>query len=321
MNVVVEILSGVLAGRRRNLSMGEAITIGRSESAGIRDESNTELLDIHYELFFSKHGCGVIAFGPLQLENRPLENRPLTDELLQDGDIISAGGLRLQVHFENVIEAQSVTSSEDLTLQSTPLLDLQLSGEFTVETCRNGYVLHTGSTITTPIDRLAELISRRHEAFLFLDHNKADQPLPECQFDFLFDFIDPVVAVSASPVIAAAYEIADWPTRVSDAWGMDAVAVLYTNSDPDQAIAALRNGVYSADSNTIHGLCWPQVFGQVLASDESGRIDELFEIVEMVLVESADLPERWQLFAATDQSPILLEAGLRPTVPISSMKT
>jgi hypothetical protein len=314
MRVVVEVVAGPHTGRRRLLSIGQEVIVGRSEYAGLSCEFDHEMLEQHFTLLVHRSGCRMTG-----AESTRVNKLPTMACHLYDGDVIEAGNSRFRVHIEGEASiadgsTESITPNTQTIRPAKLFHDHQLTGEFEIELCRNGSVLHMGSTVTTPIQDLAEVVSRRHEAFLVLHHYKIDQPVSIPDPEYVFSFLDPAVVSTASPIIVPAYEVDDWATLIADSWGHDAVIVLYTNCEAEETIRKFRRAVCPPGSTTINGYSWPQLLGQLLAWDESGSNTVMFDIAEMILVEAADFPERWQLFSNRDQSELLREAGLRPTL-------
>ena len=311
MRVVVEVVSGPHTGRRQVLSTGQEVAVGSSEDAGLSCECDDDLLDEHFVLLVDHSGCRLIG-----AETTRVNKRPTAACRLRDGDVIDAGNSRFSMRIESVpsLGDQPAAAVDVRITPDQVFQDHRLTGEFEVESCRNGSILHMGSTTTTPIDALAEVVSRRHEAFLVLHQHKVNLPVEIPNSELVYSFLDSNVATTTSPIIVPAYEVAEWARIIADSWGHDAVIVLYTNTEPEETIRKFREAVCPAESTTIHGYGWPQLLGQLLAWDESGSNQVMFDIAEMILVETADFPERWQLFSNHDQSALLQDAGLKPIV-------
>lgn len=99
----------------------------------------------------------------------------------------------------------------------------RLSGTYATQKCHSGLFQYVGECEKLPATDIAELLSRRHEAYLILDKNRSGIELPPMATEpaVLFDFLPPEAAAAMSPVLIAGADCTEWANLITDAWGSD----------------------------------------------------------------------------------------------------
>src|SRR5208337_2276766 len=93
----------------------------------------------------------------------------------------------------------------------------------------------------SPAD-LALRLSREFRPYLIIDFKRIGQPPPQdlSPFQFLFDWLDPSVAVAVSPLLVAAEDMTVWANLIEAAWGKDALVCFFSEQEPAKVWAHLR---------------------------------------------------------------------------------
>ena len=109
----------------------------------------------------------------------------------------------------------------------------------------------------------------------------------------------------------AAQEAPGWPALVAESWGEDAVVCLLSPWDKPRLLAHLRDLAHGGDERRgVLGFCWPSVLAPMLSFYQGGFVESFSQGVQAILVETPDLPDAWQIFAAAEFGPTLDQLGL-----------
>jgi hypothetical protein len=184
---------------------------------------------------------------------------------------------------------------------------------FTSETCSTGLTLFRGSVDKIEPMHLADLMARHAPLHLIVDFRRLPGGLPETIQEpaWLFDWLPPQSAPAASPVLLAADEYPEYGALIQQAWGEDALVCLFSKREKQELRAHLRAEAH-VGSDSMLGFCWPSVMGPLLSFFRPQFVEKLLAGVDAVLVEFADLPETWQVFARAPYAEVLTGLGLVP---------
>ena len=114
-----------------------------------------------------------------------------------------------------------------------------------------------------------------------------------------------------SPALFSTSELPDWQEYLKDAWGQDAVVVIYSDAGKSDTFANFLSVVNSGSDGSVVGACWPRILGSMLRDNTGDVVSRLMHGVKSILVESDS--DGWSLFSSEDQTPMLVQLGLHPT--------
>jgi hypothetical protein len=153
--------------------------------------------------------------------------------------------------------------------------------------------------------------------YLIVDFRNLGSPPPEqiVTPQYLFDWLDPVAAPLASPVVVGQDDLLDWPNLIRQAWGKDAVICLFSRQEKPALLEHLRRSLRAKPkredmSGGMLGFCWPSVMAMLLAHGPPALVRQLLAGIDAVLVELPDLPETWQVYGEAGVADLLAQAGL-----------
>jgi pSer/pThr/pTyr-binding forkhead associated (FHA) protein len=326
MRVVLEIRSGIDAGRSVLLRRGEELRVGRSEWADLacRDEKMSR---VHFKIYADRLACYV---EDLQSSNGTLVNdTPVGNAVLRNGDIISAGQTQFQVRIEGDRPDEAAVRQ---TVMQDPALALlnavkAAKSQYTAEPCETGITLYRGLGEQVTPAQVAQMLTRVYSLYLLVDARKLAVP-PENKLpgEPLFNWLPPAAA-AASPVVVAAKEFEEWPALMAQNWGEDALVCLFSPWGKDQLLSHLRSLAQGGDDRRgVLGYCWPSVLSPMLSFYRGGFVESFYEGVTAALVELPDLPDTWQIFADVQFSQTLDQLGFQrqpdeKSPPDASQKT
>lgn len=329
MRVVIQITSGSSKGKKIVLGAGQVMKFGRTEWADYALPMDSQMSKVHFLIRATSDGCEV---EDLKSSNGTWvnEQRIAQRTRLSNGDEIRAG----QTSFAVKIEGESMghdprASLAEVTVQAGPAFSnsrrpeparasLRSRSTYSQEKCDSGLMLYRGIIDDMPPADLAVLLCQTYSVYLMVDFKNLGQPRPPelVAPNYLFDWLPPVAAEVASPVIIAQDEYLDWPSLVEHGWGHDAVVCLLSKLEKSAMVEHLRQAVRvkphgsAAEPAAVRGLCWPSVLAPLLMQQGGGSIAEFTTGVEGILIELPDLPNTWQIFGRGELGPILDQCGM-----------
>lgn len=324
MRVVIEVESGANEGRKRLLRSGSELTIGRSDYCDLACADDDLMSRQHFVVRTDHVGCQVQDLGSSNgtSVNGEILDRPV---LVADGDLIHAGRSRFRITVEGDDPAAARAShnlnyiDSPTILKGTAILHrTRLNGDFNVATCHSQLYSHGGSFSETTPEMLAKSIPHSGEILLLLDCQKAGiqrntLPVPG---ENLFTFLDPEIADIVSPAFFSTSDLPDWQELIKDAWGQDAVVVIYSDAGKADTFANFLSVVNSGSDGSVVGACWPRILESMLRDNTGDAVSQLMQGVKSILVESD--ADGWTFFSNEDQTPMLSRLGLRPILEEAS---
>ncbi len=187
-----------------------------------------------------------------------------------------------------------------------------------MEKCDSGLTLCRGSNDEIPPADLAVLLCQSCPAYLIVDFRLLGSPPPEelGSREYLFNWLPPLAAEAASPLVVGPDDLLTWPMLIAQGWGRDAVMCLFSKQERPALLDHLRHVIHAKPeregrAGAILGFCWPSVASMLLAHSEPAAAQELLSDIDAVLVELPDLPETWQVYGQARVADLLTEVGFR----------
>lgn len=324
MRVILEVLSGPLAGRKLRLGVGQELRIGRTEWADFSIPSDGRMSSTHFALEADQRGCYLQDLG--SSNGTTVNGQPVTERIaLDDGDEIMAGDTRFRIRLEREEGEREVPQRparpprpqvEPGPASAAPRPPARGKASYTLERCDSGLSLCRGSVEEIHPADMAVLLSQKLPIYLIADFRKIDPtPQPPEKPEYLFDWLDPLAAPLVSPMIVSGEDYADWPGLIREGWGNDAVVGLFSKLPRQALVEHLRRAVRAKGKRDdqiagMIGFCWPSVMALLLSHQSPRFVTELLAGIDAVLVELPDLPETWQLFGGATLVETLDRIGL-----------
>lgn len=281
MRVVVEIISGPLAGKKFRLEGGQVLQVGRTEWADYAIAGDGQMSSVHFALETDHENCYVKDLGST---NGTFLNqqRVVARTAVHNGDQVLAGqtsfavrieatsdGFRSPVRDSSSGQVASPPPPEPGLAVTAPLPatgssvarcsgrfgDVPQSPEpvsaplkkatFTAEPCDSGLTLYRGSVDEIAPADLAVLLCHVYPAYLMVDFRNLGCPRPTSLVapSYLFDWLEPMVADLVSPVIIGQEDLLSWPKLIEEGWGNDAVVCLFSRDDKPTLVEHLRHAL------------------------------------------------------------------------------
>jgi FHA domain/Domain of unknown function (DUF4123) len=324
MRVILEVLSGPLAGRKTRLAVGQELRVGRTEWADFAVPTDGHMSGIHFALETDERACYLQDLG--SSNGTAVNGRPVAERIqLNDGDEILAGETRFRIRLERE-EGDRVAAALTPGLERAgrepdraavaPPPQPRGKTSYTLERCESGLTLCRGSVAEIHPADLAALLAQKISLYLIVDSRKIEAPPPPPEPPcYLFDWLDPQAAALVSPVIVSQEDFADWPVVLQRGWGADAVICLFSKQAKEALVEHLRRslrakGKRDDPSAGMIGFCWPSVMALLLSHQTPRFVSQLLTGIDAVLVELPDLPETWQLFGGATMVEALDRLGL-----------
>ncbi|MBI3861432.1 MAG: FHA domain-containing protein [Planctomycetia bacterium] len=324
MRVVLEVVSGPFKGRKTVLGTNDSLSIGRSDWAQLVCTYDDRMSRVHFKLRSDEMGCYLI--DPSSRNGTFVNGMRVTDCMLRDGDRINAGMTDFVVEIEgdSPEQARTMTGTSwvpkdvDSVLQKST--QQRLNVHYTIEPCDSHLTLYRGEIAALSPAKLALVMRLMHPLHIIVDLKRLGMPLPEGlgEPQYLFDWLDPLAAKAASPIlISPAADNDAWKPLVDEGWGQDAVVCLFSKLPTADLVAHWRTICRgkSGGHPAVYGYCWPSVLAPVLTHSPASQVSKLMTGIECVLVEFPDLPETWQLFGDAMLAQALNKFGFTPPLP------
>jgi len=332
MRVVVEVVSGPSAGKKMVLGSRQSIRVGRTEWADVAIPHDRLMSSVHFLLETDNDACYIKDLGSSNgtfVGGVRIEGQAE----LRDRDELFAGDTKFVVRVEGAVTAGKAARSAAAPVVAVPLNSRDSEPAprsrraigYTVEKCDSGLTLCRGTIDEIEPANLAVMLSRLLPLYLIVDFRHMESPPPEelTEPAYLFDWLDPVAAAVASPVIVSQENLLTWPKLLEEGWGNDAVIGLFSTQEKPILLEHLRrvchNKTNAADPNgAILGYCWPSVLAALLSYHTPSFVQQLLTGIDAVLVELPDLPETWQVFGTSRVVELLDRLGFRQRSPESA---
>ena len=293
----VVVVSGPLAGRTMDLQEGRPLLIGRLPECD---------LSIQYDPAMSRRQCQ-LAFVPPDcfLTNISVNGSFVNDHRvdgeakLTDGDEIEIGSntiLRVHIHEtaqQSVVGAAAIPGSNGV---------IQLGRR----ECASGLVLLTSQAETDVIPLpFVRQLSRLGPVCAVVDFAKAGVALPEdlAKPNHVFDWMPAEAAAQVSPVILSPTDSASFSSIVDEAWGTDALVLLFSSRPATELHGHLRAlASYNpatgrqTPGQSLFAYWWPSLIGSMLVHSSAELVLHITEGVDAILLEDTQ-SDRWRLLA------------------------
>lgn len=316
------------------LGPGQVLQIGRTEWADVAIPHDAHLSAVHFALQTDYAACSVRDLGSTNgtfVNGRRLKPQETSD--LRDGDEILAGQTVFRVRIsiegsEGPPPTRSTLPATEASRPSAPSVSayvaprpLGITRRYSVETCDSGLVLCRGSVEEMPPADLAVALCSILPIYVLVDFRKLGGELPPelAAPNYLFDWFDPAVARTVSPVIIAQDDLLAWPSLLEQGWGNDAVIGFFSRMEKAAMLEHLRRALHKGQpgspTDAIVGYCWPSVLGPLLAYSKAAFLEELLRGIDAVLAELPDLPDTWQVYGNAEAPKLLDQIGLKRIAP------
>lgn len=297
------------------LSLGQTLTVGRTDAANLAVPSDLLLSRVHFKIVVESGACCVCDLN--SSNGTFLDGKRITESQLRDGDQIHAGETIFVVSIESVPKVAEKAHAQ--------------LGSVTAVACPSGIFQFQASQPESPpldaIQRLAKVVPLS----LLVNFSKLGlRPPAQPQPVYLFDWIPMPIVTQLSPVfVAAETTIESKLELIEQAWGQDAVVLIYSKWDAARLLPHLRTvarGQDAADAAPIPkhmlGACYPSMIGPVVSNSDPEFARFLFSGIDALLVESPS--STWDLLAPSNFIYVLQKAGFAVSdfhVPKSSVIT
>ena len=323
MRVILEVTSGPQAGNRVRLVAGQVLQVGRTEWADLAIGSDGQMSSLHFALELNQGGCSIRDVG--SSNGTWVNGEQIQEAVLRNGDEIRAGVTTFKAHVEGnastdtasirstVLSQNEVPEAATAPSRAAPRPSKPSKGVgYTVEPLPTGLSLYRGAIADLPASALAQSLSHTYPLYLIVDFHRIENvpPLALSEMDFLFDWIPESVIAANSPVLLGPIDDPARLALVDQAWGDDAVVCIFSRQQKPALLAQLRASLRSG-SDAVLGYCWPSVLGPLLSFFTKKFIQQFMTGIDAILVEFADLPDTWQVFARPDFASSLDKLGLK----------
>ena len=306
--VRIEATTGTPAGRSIRLVPGATIVVGRLPECDVADPGDLHLSRQHCRIEYRGAECVLKNLS----SNGTLVNGQRADEVrLRDGDRIECSQLVLKVTIAaEDVPTQRVASAEVATRR-------ERFSTYTAEPCRSGLIRYAGQQEHPDGPELLAKLAPTVPAWAIIDFRKAGVPVPEGlpQRDYLFYWLPEEVIKTGSPLVLAECDAGPFHDAIAAAWGKDAVVCLFTRLEREALVKQLQDATgYRANDEGAGGMlgyCWPGVLNLLLMHQPAEAINGLTQEIDAILVETADAPGGWHLYAGKEFAKALQNLGLR----------
>jgi hypothetical protein len=317
-------MSGPFKDRKTVLGVNDSLSVGRSDWAQFVCAYDDRMSRVHFKLRTDELCCHLI--DPSSRNGTFVNGMRVTDCMLRDGDRINAGltDFVIAITGDSPEQARTRTGSSwvpqdvDSVLQKSAQHRLHVP--YTIEPCDSHLTLYRGEIAALTPVKLALVMRLMNPLHLVVDLTRLGMPLPEGlgEPNYIFDWLDPVAAKSASPVMISPNPDNDaWKPLLEQGWGNDAVVCLFSKLPKEgildhwRSICRGRSGGHPA----VFGYCWPGILVPVLMCSPASQVSKLMAGIDSILVEFPDLPETWQLFGDPLLAQQLNKLGFTPPLP------
>ncbi len=325
MRIIVEVASGPAAGKKIVLGAGLVLKVGRTEWADHSFPHDGQMSGVHFALETDSAACYVRDLG--STNGTFVNGRQIADRVpLRNGDQVRAGQTAFVVHGEGEPAPTAGMPGGGVAATGPAVLPPFLLPApppergaigYTVERCDSGLTLCRGANDQVAPADLALLLCQSLPVYLIVDFRNLGSPPPEQLVtpQYLFDWLDPLAAPLASPVVVGQDDLLDWPKLIREAWGKDAVICLFSRQEKQALLEHLQRSLRAKPkrddmSGGMLGFCWPSVMAMLLAHGPPALVRQLLAGIDAVLVELPDLPETWQVYGEAGVADLLAQAGL-----------
>lgn len=324
MRVVLEVVSGPFKGRKTVLGVNDSLSVGRSDWAQLVCAYDERMSRVHFKLRSDEMGCYLV--DPSSRNGTFVNGMRITDCMLRDGDRINAGvtDFVIAIDGDSPEEARSITGTgwvpKDVDSVIQKSTQQRLAVPYTIEPCDSNVTLYRGEIASITPVKLALVMRLLYPLHLVVDLKRLGIPLPEGlgQPQYVFDWLDPVAAPAASPVLISPHPDSEgWRPLLEQGWGQDAVVCLFSKLPAADLLKHWRTACRgrSGGNVAVYGYCWPGVLVPVLMHSPASQVSKLMAGIEAVLVEFPDLAETWQLFGDPLLAQTLNKFGFTPPLP------
>ena len=305
-SVLIEAVAGTPTVRSVRIPPGGSVTIGRLPECDLADPGDAHLSRQHCRIDYRAPDC---ILHNLSSNGTLVNGQPADGVRLRDGDRIECSHLVLQVTFTREEPPTQRVASAEVPTRRQP------AGAYAVEDCRSGLVRYTGQQEHPDPVQMLELISGSRPAYAIVDFRKAGLSAPEQvpASSYLFHWISEEVIRELSPAVLAASDVEHFPQLVRQGWGKDGIICLFSSADRAQLVKHLRDATGYDPDNAAGGMlgyCWPAVLDQLLQHQQPDAARKLLQGIDAVLLETAEAPGRWRLYADASFEEVLRTAGM-----------
>jgi pSer/pThr/pTyr-binding forkhead associated (FHA) protein len=323
----LRVLNGDEEGKICWLSLGQTMSLGRTEMADYSFPNDPAISGVHCVVTFDRNG------GTLQdrrsREGTWLNGIRIESEKIYHQDRVRIGITDFLVELSGVPSAtrpekQSLgLNSPRSTIQSPQHSTASLSGSY--EKLPHGLWHASG---TGPLDSelgvdatqfLNALTRQSIPWYYILDRSRVALPLAE-DFPFassiLFDWL-PESEGALMPLLVDRRDT-DWSIAIEEGWGSDAIVVLVSSLSKDKLLEKMRNQLAPGAEELspparISGTCWPSVLKSMLETDPNGFVKGFMEGLEAVFVEDSGDASKWHLYGGGRTLEICKRIGVKLT--------
>ena len=324
MRVVLEVVSGPFKGRKTVLGVNDSLSVGRSDWAQLVCTYDERMSRVHFKLRSDEMGCYLI--DPSSRNGTFVNGMRVTDCMLRDGDRINAGVTDFVIAIVGDSPELARTANgtswvpQDVDSVIQKSTQQRLHVPYTIEQCDSNLTLYRGDVGSISPVKLALVMRLMHPLHMIVDLNRLGMPFPEelGEPQYIFDWLDPLAAKAASPVLISPKPEEDaWKPLLEQGWGQDAVVCLFSKKTSADVLGHWRSICQgrSGGQPAVYGYSWPGVLVPVLMCSPASQVSKLMAGIECMLVEFPDLAETWQLFGDPMLAQALNKFGFTPPLP------
>ncbi len=321
MQAFLEIIRGPFFGQRVEVGIDEPLLVGRVAEAGISIPGDATISRRHCQINFVAPAWYLTNMSD---NGTYLNGRNVLEDQLKSGDEIAIGNstvLRFLVVVDEEANPTVMPHMVGAADQTAPVR--RASATYSAVACPSGWVRYVPCSEQIPAAELARRLAVRRPQYLIIDYNRLELP-PAQELgpqEALFDWLPPAAIHGGSPFVAPAQSL-DVPALFAAGWGRDGIVCMHSRTAPDELLAHLRaatrfnlRGEEMPRSKGLLGYFWPSLLEQLLLNQPARFVSRLLTKIDAVLIESADNPAGWQLFAPAEFDRHLAQMGLEPATP------
>lgn len=314
----LEVIAGPNKGQRVILVPGTPLIVGRGSDAGLSIPDDPTISRHHFEINLQPPDCRLKS---LSSNGTRVNKDEVTEILLIDGDEIRIGS-------HSVFRVRTVEESA-VDLRKTPRpAGREGLPTFAAQDCPSGTTRFRTLSEAVSALQLFRGLARQIPPHAIVDFKRIGLKPPEGldQNAVLFDWLPAEVALEHSPLLVDA-SAPEFDAVLTAGWGQNAIVLIFSKLEAPALCTHLRSalkfdsqGIMSPHAKGLLGICWPSVLEQLLAIGSPALAENLTKGISAVVLETAETPSQWQIYAAQTFSGVMEELGFQSEAPTKAGK-
>lgn len=301
MRTVMTIEAGESRGRRMWLCSQQVASVGSSPCADFVVTGDSRLGEIHFRLETSTHCCRLRCFR----EDRPVRVNGAEvcgEQLLETGDVITAGATRFRILLKGAAAAPSSAEPQRTPASSPTVEAVSARIRYSAETCVSGLTRFVGNGREQGFVGVVRQLASRRPLHLVVNFRRARVPVPERlgpDSDLLRHLSDRSSARQQLILVSPTDE-GDWLDRLPSLLGKDAVCCVFSNKSKRDLMRGLRPVAISYSA--------PSILDGQLSTCPDRFVRGVLAPVGVILLESTE-GTKWHAYGVPVSTPTWKDCG------------